>query len=94
MGRRRDRQGAAGSEQRAGTARSEHNGGVSPIWIIPVVAVLAGLAVAFALGRQLADEARQLGGSLSRLGELGPELSGLRDGVQDLAATVARASRR
>ena len=81
-------------ERRARTARSEHNGAVSPIWIVPVLAVLAGLAVAVALARQVAAAGRELGREVARLGDLGPELTGLRDGVEGLGASVERARRR
>ena len=67
---------------------------MSPIWIIPVLAVLAGLAVAVALGRQVAEAGRELAREASRLADLGPELTGLRDGVEDLGGSVARARRR
>ena len=93
-GRRRARQGAAGSERRARTARSEQDDAVSPLWIIPVLASLAGLAVAVALGRQVAAAGRDLGREVTRLGDLRPELTGLRDGVEALTASFARARRR
>jgi hypothetical protein len=67
---------------------------MSPIWIIPVLAALAGLAVAVALARQVASAGRELGREISRLSDLGPELTGLRDGVEGIGASVARARRR
>ena len=67
---------------------------MSPIWIVPVLAALAGLAVAVALGRQVAAAGRDLGREVNRLGDLGPELTGLRDGVEGLTASVARARHR
>ena len=67
---------------------------MSPIWIVPVLAVLAGLAVAVALGRQVASAGRDLARELGRMGELGPEVTGLRDGVEGLSTTVRRARHR
>ena len=67
---------------------------MSPIWIIPVVAALAGLAVAVALARQLAAAGRELAREVGRLGELGPELTGLWEGIEAFAASVGRARRK
>ena len=56
-----------------------------------MLAVLAGLAIAVALGRQLASAGRDLARETARLGELGPELAGLKAGIEDLTASVGRA---
>jgi geranylgeranyl pyrophosphate synthase len=67
---------------------------MSPIWIIPVAAVLVALAIGMWLAKQLATEAKQLGREVGRLAAVGDDVMDLFDDVEDLATTVGRTGRR
>ena len=68
--------------------------GVSPLWIIPVLAVLGGLAVAVAIGKQITAEGRALRQEIAELRPLWPELRALFHSVDELGTTVVKTGRR